>query len=34
MVAFWLTVGALLFTAGVALWIGVRHPPRQWWERR
>jgi hypothetical protein len=32
--AFWLPVGILLIVAGIAMWVGVRHPPRQWWERR
>jgi len=29
-----LTVGGILVTAGLAMWFGVRHPPKQWWERR
>jgi hypothetical protein len=26
--AFWLPVGILLLVAGIAMWVGVRHPPR------
>lgn len=27
--AFWLPVGILLFVAGLAMLVGVRHPPRE-----